>query len=250
MITRTALVWWTAAAIVFCARGGQASLLDGELSLKDLNADVVFYISFDDESGEADMSTGENKATVDGKPVFETGVSGKAFRAATFRYEVDRNLQVDKPGALSFWLCPHEWVRGDEEPLLPFFMTDYKGDGFLGIERQGQIIKDGKLARAPGLLFWAHYFKDLPSVNGSTGCDWKDGEWHFIVLTWRGPKWEVWVDGKLQIPISLPRPIKQEELSKYFLLCGNALMDEFTIYRRPLTSEEIVRIDETGRKKR
>lgn len=234
-----------AVAVSASGAGVQASLLGcNEPLLKDLQPDIAFYVSFDDESGDADLSVGDNKAKVEGKPVFEAGMSGKAFCGGNFKYLVKDNFQIDRPGSLSFWLCPRHWVRGNEEPLLQFFMTDYKGDGFLGLERQGQIIKDGRLARAPGLLMWFHYFKDIPPQSPMVTCDWKDGEWHSIVVTWRGPKWELLVDGKSQFVVELPRALKQEELSQYFNVTGNALIDEFAIYRRPLNPEEIRKIGE------
>lgn len=219
---------------------------DKDPVLKDLIPEVSFYVGFDDGTGDGDMSEGDNKAKVEGAPIFEKGVSGKAFRGATFRYAVEKNLVVTKPGSLSFWIAAHQWRRGNEEDLLPFFMTDYKGDGYLGIERQGQIIKDGKLIRAAGLLMWFHYFKDIPNQSPMCGCDWKEGEWHFLVVNWRGPKWELFVDGTKQFDLQLPRALKQEELSKQFLVAGNGLVDEFTICRRPLTAAEVSRLYQAG----
>jgi hypothetical protein len=236
-------------ALFFCVPSAPAWLLDDAPVLKEINPEVVYYVGFDDGTGDADLSVGDYKAAVNGQPIFEPGVSGQAFRGAEFRYAVEKNFQVDRPGSLSLWIRPHQWVWGEEEPLLPFFLTDYKGDGYLGLERQGQIVKDGKLIRAGGLLLWFHYFKDIPNQSSMCAGDWKDGEWHFVVITWRGPRWELWVDGQSQFVVNLPRALKQEELSKQFIVSGSSvLIDEFTIYRRPLTWEEIRRIYEVGRR--
>ena len=227
---------------------GLAWLLDGaDPVLKALIPAVVFYAGFDDGSGDADLATGTGRAKAEGKPEFLPGVSGKAFHGGTFRYAVQDNLRVDRPGALSFWLCAYQWPRGDNEPLLHFFMTEYKNTGFLGVERQGQIVKDGRQARTPGLLIWFHYFKDIPNLSPMTACNWPEGEWHFLVLTWRGPRWELSVDGTVALRADLARPLRQDELSREFLVAGDGLIDEFTIYRRPLTEAEILAIHAAGR---
>ena len=248
MRLRTPIASMALAAWLLPGPAAHAWLLDEkDPVLKEIIPDVTFFAGFDDGTGDADLSVGDNKAAASGKPVFEAGISGKAFRGGEFRYPVEKNLQVDRPGSLSFWLCPHQWVRGSDEPLLSFFMTDYKSDGFLGVERQGQIIKDGRLVRGGGLLFWAHYFKGIPNQSPMCACDRKDGEWHLLVLTWRGRRWELSVDGVAQLAVELPRAIKQEELSKQLVVCGNALIDEFTIYRRPLAQEEVQRLHAAGK---
>ncbi|PIY39118.1 MAG: hypothetical protein COZ05_19685 [Armatimonadetes bacterium CG_4_10_14_3_um_filter_59_10] len=126
-------------------------------------------------------------------------------------------------------------------------MRPFKSTGFLGLQRQGKIVKDGRLTRASGLMLWFHYFKDIPNQATSGPCEWKDGEWHHVAITWRGTKWEALVDGKVHTGTTLARPLKREDLTQMFSVYGNALIDEFTIYRRPLSGEEIERLNALGK---
>jgi hypothetical protein len=59
----------------------------------------------------------------------------------------------------------------------------------------------------------------------------------------------VFVDGQRLIETVLPRAIRQEELPPRFMVgSAPAVIDEFTIYRHPLTEDEMKRILEAGRK--
>jgi hypothetical protein len=165
--------------------------------------------------------------------VFSPGVSGKAVARAHFRYAIERNFDVEKPGSLSFWT---RFVPGGRPPEgehvgASWFMTDYKGTGYLGVERKSNPV---------GFLLWFHYFPDMPNYGSERPWPFQDGQWHFVVVAWSGLNWQVIVDGKEAQRQTLRRRIARKELPERFMV-GASLdwMDEFTIYRHILSAEEM-----------
>jgi hypothetical protein len=211
-----------------------AGLLDAKDPVLKRTADnVVFYVSFDDETGDADLSVGDNKALVRGKPVFVPGVSGKGVWRAAFRYAAEKNLDFLKPGSLSLWtraIPDAKPPESDEHVNASWFLTE-EGTGYLGTERKGG---------AGGLSMWFHYYKDMPNQGAERAWDWNDGQWHLIVFAWSGVNWQVFVDGKEALRVTLRRRLTEKDVPKRFLT-GSAfdMIDEFTIYRHILSVEEM-----------
>ena len=76
--------------------------------------DVVFHISFDDETIEADITEGSEKPQSKfGKVAFADGISGKALRCgkdgAKVRYLRPDNLNFDRPGTIVFFYKGVDW---------------------------------------------------------------------------------------------------------------------------------------------
>jgi len=214
------------------ASGTSAGLLDtNDPGLKQIVSSVAFHVSFDDQTCDADLSKGDNRAMVNGTPVFIEGVSGKAVKRVNLRYPTEKNLDLDKPGSLAMWVFRTSNLEPHPEGLAgSWWMTEYSGNGYIGFEPRGE--KTG--------MFWAHYFKNLANQSGTFTCDWKFDQWQLLLITWRGPRWTVIVDGKTVSDGSLPRAIKQAEIAPRFMIGAAAVaVDEFTIFKHPLTDEEI-----------
>ena len=76
--------------------------------------DVVFHISFDDQTIEADITEGSEKPQSKfGKVAFADGISGKALRCgkdgAKVRFHRPDNLNFDRPGTIVFFYKGVGW---------------------------------------------------------------------------------------------------------------------------------------------
>lgn len=86
----------------------------------------------------------------------------------------------------------------------------------------------------------ALYFPNLANQSMIFPCEWKPDEWQLLVLTWRGPRWEVFLDGVRKFDAALPRTVRQEELHPKFMVgAASIAVDELAIYRHPLGEEEM-----------
>ncbi len=225
-------------------------LLPSTPALDLFSDDIVFYKSFDDEAPGADMAVGEAKAAkVNGKLRLKPGLWGRAMlfgdgEGAELEFAMAGNMPVPRPGSLAFWISPLEWKRGPDEPSIYFFLAH--GAGVICLQRQGEL--EGGRRRHNCFVFTCHGLPGIPNITASTASDatrgWRNGEWHLVVITWRPSLLEGYIDGEALPSITLKRPIKAEEFAngrcRIGVLKGEpTLLDDFVIFRRPLSASEV-----------
>ena len=212
---------------------------------------VLFRASFD-TGVNANFSHGSPKATVSGALLFEKGKKGKAVvvgeKYAHLSYEVKGNL-IPQQGSISFWLKAVDW-QPSEKKFHVFFVAQGK-EGWL--------------------QFYTHHLAGLTFLAGRNSNTWraanghltqyKKGEWHFLTATWSQNLISVYVDGKVIGKLDGPgEKYMPQNLGKTFKVGDfpwatgrkrprKTLIDEFTIYRYPLTEVEVKRLyaKETGK---
>ena len=212
------------------------------------NDDITLHVSFDYGDALPDRAVNPAGVVVKGTPRFAAGLRGRALvmgpKGASCAYPVAGNLDVGRPGAISIWVRPVDWPYGNDEPTTRYWSTAYWGRGYLGLQRQGRIVKQGLVRRQAALHLFMHYFKGVKSTSFSIGKSrLAPNRWHLMVVQWRGRRFEGSLNGGPPNGTELPRPLRTEELNR-LLHVGDAsrwttLLDELTVYRRTLSAEEI-----------
>lgn len=238
-----------------------------------LDPDVVFHLSFDDETLYPDLSLGEvEPVKISGSQQFLPGHHGQALllggeNGIKIDYQAARNLDVTVPGALSFWIAPHQWLNPadvKERPYLRFFHLQGAGAGYVFIQRQGFVNltrPDGTLSRRTDMLQAGYY--TLPGlknllVGAYNTLNWANGEWYLIVINWNRDRLILSINGKTASQANFSRPITSDDFpdtSKkpltFTLGTGTSkettLLDELIVYRRNLSEEEIHQLYQTNR---
>ncbi|MDD5520777.1 MAG: DUF6067 family protein [Kiritimatiellae bacterium] len=203
---------------------------------------VTFYLSFDNSKFEPDFAAGRGVGKLSGNASFVSGVSGQAeligTGGAAAIFSRTNNFPVTRRGAVSLWVSPQEWDHRNDGNIV-FMMT---GNASFYLQRQGPLYKsDGQVQRHEALQLLC-----LSPVTGHAGImhncsDWKNGDWHFLVANWQWPVLEFSVDGgpfQAKAVVHMPT----EQTFGDLIIGGHTgpktLLDEVTIYRRPLTETE------------
>ena len=233
-----------------CSAAAGGYLLPSTPTLELLSDEIVFYMSFDDALPLADMAVGRAKPTrMRGTLRLRPGLWGKAMlfgdgEGVELEFPMAANMPVPRPGGLSFWICPFAWTRAADEPSVYFLLAS--GRGVICLQRQGAL--GGGRRRNNCFCFTCHGLPGIPNVSASTTSGatrgWKNGQWHLVVINWRSSLLEAWLDGKPLRSIALKRPIRRGEFAAGRFRLGMlkaepTLMDDFAIYRRPLTQAEV-----------
>jgi len=228
-------------------------LLPATPALQLFSDDILFYKSFDDASVAADMAVGQAKPSqVKGTLRLKPGLWGSAMlfgdgEGAELDFPMPANMPVPRPGGLSFWISPFAWERRADEPSVYFFLAS--GAGTLCLQRQGDL--EGGKRRLNCFCFTCHGLPGIPNVSASTTSDatrsWRNGEWHLVVINWRPSLLEAFIDGEPLPSMTLKRPIRMEEFARGGFRLGAVkgeptLMDDFAVYRRPLSAAEVERL--------
>lgn len=228
----------TLAAVIVVTRGASAATID----------DIRFRAPFDG-SLDAEMATGKPKPNrVTGELKYEVGRFGQALvggeQGAVVEYRIESNLDV-KQGALSMWINPVNWQPGEKRShvLLRF----RHGSIFrLFIDEAGRLVFEA----GPDLVETCRASTSITHL--------KQGEWAQIVVTWSAKQREVrlYTNGTLRDAVAceerflplvvnfdyqvgdIPRARGRQTPRK-------TLIDDLTIYRRPILPDEFGRI-ETG----
>jgi len=229
----------------------RADLYLADPALRALMDWVTFRLTFDGDSAVPDMAAGGWEPQVHGTPQFADGVKGRALVAggesggAIFPREL--NAPLSTRGAISLWLCPLEWTH-DNGGNTEFLMTT---NASFYLQRQGPLHnEEGVVTRQEAVQFLM-----LSEVTGNNGLafgteDWPLGRWRLLVANWSWPSMSFSLDGGEFQSLS----VKQNPTEANFggLLIGSAggqktLIDELTIYRRPLTVDEARALQVIGR---
>ncbi len=213
------------------------------------SGDLSFYHGFED-SAVADLTLGSEKSILTlGKLRFEAGLHGKALfcgaGGAKLRFQRAGNLNFDSPGTIVFFYKPIEW-EGDVEKKFPrlFFWAIESNKGYIGLQGANDpknicmCQRDFHLM----LLFGAR----LPSKTyvfprpGEAGCK----GWHMLACSWAGEQFFVKWDKLPAKAVSNGMAVQESDFPANSFSLGNNthwryLMDDFMIYKRRLTDDEL-----------
>lgn len=234
------------------------------------NDSIVFYLSFDEEILDADLAAGiAAPAGVQGTATFAPGVYGQALvmggkNGPVIDYLTAGNIDFSAAGALSFWMAPLEWIQradADRRGTLRFLsMQGVRRGGFF-IQRQGfsyTTREDGSMSRRHDRFHVGLYnLPDWDNVMHSSHFSerWQPLDWKLIVVNWDRSGYAVSIDGTTPERREFSRfmdegdfpPNQLSGRSSTFTLGYQdahefTLLDEFTVYRRPLTEAEIQKL--------
>lgn len=204
---------------------------------------VTFHLSFDGGKFTPDVAAGSGDGKLSGTPAFAPGVSGQAAvigdGGAGVIFPRAGNFPVTRRGGVSLWICPQEWNHRDNGNTV-FLMTS---NASFYLERQGPLYKpDGQAQRIEALLMLC-----LSPVTGHASIEqncsgWKNGEWHFLAANWQWPVMEFSLDGEPFQAKAVVRPPTEQTFGDLIIGAQHGprtLLDELTIYRRPLTETEV-----------
>jgi len=214
---------------------------------------VSFQLTFDGDSLTPDMAAGDFKFTPTKTPRFVEGLKGRALVAGDGSgyaiYPRERNAPLATRGAISLWVCPVTWthVNGGNTVLL---MTT---NASFYLQRQGPLHDpDGGLVRAEGVQFLM-----LAKTTGNNCLmfgteDWPLHKWRLLVANWSWPMMQFSLDGGEFQSLTLKQNPAEADFGGFLVGSDGGeetLLDEVTIYRRPLSLQEVQTIYEALRPK-
>ena len=214
--------------------------------------DVVFHISFDDETIEADITEGSEKPQSKfGKVAFADGISGKALRCgkggAKVRYHRTEHLNFDRPGTIVFFYKGVGWKTFGKGSRVLFWAIE-SSVGYIG-----QHLANDPKTLCPckrNLTTMYLYGKKIPNKSfftnlpgGEAGCE----KWHMLAFSWAPGQIRVNADDVPGKTYPLPFDVSESDFPNKTFSIGNSsdwpyLLDEFTIYNRRLSDAELLDI--------
>lgn len=238
-----------AGTFVLAAAAGAPRDTETPPVLQRFNPSVTFYASFDRLPADAELSAGNGKAIPAAVPhELRDGLSGKALLCGgtLVAYDAaDGNVDLARPGALAVWLSPRDWMRQGETPYL--FLVRLHGSG-----RSMMIGRMGGADNQEALYAHAQVGDRMTSVLSGHTRDWHSGGWHLLVLNWRAEAIEFSVDGGELQRAAAPW-LAGAKGDGGGLVVGNEgtsgqqyLVDDLSVFDRPLSHEEIQWLFEQG----
>jgi len=197
------------------------------------NDDVLFYAPFEDNY-DAQIAAGSPGATVTGKVPFTGGRQGKGILIGGGRldYETAGNLDL-KCGTVALSIMPVNWDK-----------DTYTRDFFAVVGRHpGCYMSLYKYVNQLYFLVQQSYDK-RQYIHGGRHHDYKRGRWTHATVTWNGNNLKIYIDGEFVNDIWVPTNFFVKELGARFNIGSNrqrpdTVLDEFYIFRRALSPEEI-----------
>lgn len=194
---------------------------------------LVLYYDFNESGGDTvfDKSGNGNDAKIKGKLKW---VDGKYGSALLFDFNAANYVDAGKPpfdglvdgGTIEAWIKPAN---------LPLIISVIRKDHDFNIFVLNALVK-------------AEWFKggDIYPCQGTTKL--KVNEWYHIAATWDGKTINVYLDGKLEntssagsaFPRTGPHPL-YIGLAPVYVEPMDGIIDEVSIYNRPLTAKELQR---------
>jgi hypothetical protein len=216
-----------------------------------------FELDFDRSGTQAGLSEGSAKPIhVFGTVSLRDGLLGKALfcgeGGAKLRFATAENLDFDKPGSLSFWFFPLDW-DADHRYRCFFFGTE-SSQGYFGIQQANDPKSHKPYDRALHLMIL--HSKTLASAVfalppfGKNGL----GRWHLIAANWDANSVALSLDGQEFSVWQLKGQLDRKAIPSDHFSVGsdqhwNYLLDEFRIYSRKLTAQEVQNIYQQGLRK-
>jgi len=183
---------------------------------------ILLRASFED-TVTAEIARGSAKPVrALGQPDFAPGVRGKALKTSggwiPLAYAAKDNLNPSL-GAVEMWVKPLGWQHLGTR-LQWFLHTDNGGPTFY-------IPNDGFAVQVSGGM-------------ENHGVDYRPDTWMHFVLVWADRKIVLYVNGEKKLEGMMPKPFDPQK--DYHTVAPpfgkEMLVDEFTIYRRPLSAAE------------
>lgn len=223
---------------------------------------VSFYISFDDETPDADITVGKEKPflILGKKPgVFGEGVRGKALlcgqNGSKLRFARKDNLDFSKPGTLVFF------YKGAFKSLTSgprvFFWGIESNRGYVGQHLANAPKNVCPCKRDLHTMFL--YGKRIKNKSlftklsgGEAGCE----KWHMASFSWAPGQISIKYDNEPEKSYQVPFDMTEEDFpADHFSIGSNVhweyYLDEFTVYERRLSDSELTEVYEhyLGKKK-
>ena len=207
--------------------------------------DLVLYLSFDNDSGNAaiDLSAFGNHATFFGNPQWVAGKHGQGleFDGSTWG-EVGDDPSLDLTSALTV----EAWA-----------LVEPGGEAIQSAVEKGNAWKEGEYNLAAlyngGSILQA---RDLPvdCADTNIGSSIQDGTWHFLAGTWDGSVIRLYIDGALDAEMPCSGTLLTNDDPLYIGARGGTgrfligALDELKVYDYALTQDEIqLDMDAPGR---
>ena len=220
--------------------------------------DLSFYQGFE-ESVEADLSLGRSTPVWKaGSVSFRDGLRGRALfcgrGGAKIRYRRKENLDFGRPGTIVFFYRGLNWEAEKNLPRL-FFWAVESSRGYIGL--QGANDPKHLCMCERGFQLMLLYGKRLPQKvyavppTGKQGC----GSWHMLAFSWAGAQLFVKWDDRPSKVYTNALPLMDEDFPEDSFSIGadtlwNYLLDDFMIYRRRISEEELNRLYHANLKSR
>ncbi len=212
-------------------------------------ATPIFYCNFDDTVTPV-IAAGAKTFKTENTPTFRPGLRGKALLIGMdekkirhgVSYSHEKNLDWTS-GTISFWVKPLNWNGTDTGFFAPFFSA-WAGKNNFYIYKyftgESLYFMRGELG------FWL-FAQFRPG-------EWKAGEWHHVICSWDPVQLSMYIDGQLATERRISFPIKNLTPKTDFVIGENSrtlklknkgrlsLIDEFKIYNRILSRQEVLNI--------
>ena len=202
--------------------------------------DHVTFLSSFDNGKDAELAAGEHKGTQEGEVLELTeGLFGRALECGRVRYSGKANIDFRRPGTLFVWICPLKWSAKKGDRYL-FLVLAHAEKGMLLIGRQWSQKRSSIYShveyRSAG-----QEGKRQAQVHLANTNVWKNGEWHSIAFSWWPNRYEFSLDGCEPVPrtigplgkaVRLYVGVTRRPQSEF-------LIDEVTVFDRPLSADEI-----------
>ncbi|MCM8768705.1 MAG: LamG domain-containing protein [Candidatus Omnitrophica bacterium] len=215
--------------------------------LRELTAEIVFYLSFDGGNMKPEMALGLSDYRLTGQPKFVPGLKELALTAGGGKsgyavYSSKLNFPIATQGTMIMWVCPVAWTHYNGPNTIFAMTTNFS----FYLERQGPGHNEkGELTRQEAVLFLVN----TPTtgnncINFGTN-NWPSGKWRMLAAVWKWPEMALSVDaGTFSV-----RSVKKPPLAQEFgdLLVGalggeETLIDEVYVFKKALTKEELQKI--------
>lgn len=183
---------------------------------------------------------------------FQPGVMGQAIQTGdyTLSYDLGGNVTLEQTGSAAIWLSATQWQRQDADPGYFFALRLHAGNRQLMAARMGNPLNKESL--------YAHIMADKTATSIASGntLEWKDRQWHLLVVNW-GPNWlEFSVDGNQpgRSVLKQEAPPFGATTARLYVSAPRAkdtfLIDEVMILSRPMQAQEIQWLFNEGAKSR
>lgn len=232
------------------------------------DASLLFYLSFDQSSLDADIACGAVKPIkVLGNPQYNKGIFGKALfigKGGKVIYDRKKNMPSGtEVGTICFWFCPKGWdLSSDDQHYAAIFHSSYPGSA---IARQPFRRKDGIVKTYNYINYWCNRFSPDKKLNQTyikLRDPMKNDVWTFFVLHWSSKSFGLSLNAKASTIKNLIRPISEYDIAGTpwekperkgknntfaFSMDQPGLFDEVMIFNRKLNGDEILKIYEDTR---
>jgi hypothetical protein len=207
--------------------------------------EVLFHASFD-KGYDADVARGNPKGTASGNVSLVAGRTGRGIivGAGAVRYQTAGN--IDLPcGTAALWLKPVDW---DKDPYIRHFF-DVPG------VTPGCYMSLYKYQTMLYYLVQQSYDIRQYILTGKD-YDFTKGKWTHVAGSWNGPELRVYIDGEYAGSTGVPTGTFVKQLRDSFSLGGvsqrpghppDTVLDDFYIFNRALSNEEIALLHKEGR---